>query len=245
VTEVRDRGKRPAAPELPGRNLTYGLLDTLGKAIVTGRYDDVAFPTEAELAQQHAVSRSVTREAVKMLTAKGLLTARPRKGTTVQPQANWNLFDPDVLRWLLERKFSLNLLRQFTELRAAVEPAAAALAARAANPAAIGEIEASFRRMQRAEAGQDDPLASDIAFHLAILRASANPFYIQFQDVVATALMTSIRFTNRFIGRTASLPQHQSVLSAVQRGNAQGAHDAMAGLIADVMVLIADAEQRT
>jgi DNA-binding FadR family transcriptional regulator len=63
--------------------------------------------------------------------------------------------------------------------------------------------------------------------------------------VVATALMTSIRFTNRFIGRTASLPQHQSVLSAVQRGNAQGAHDAMAGLIADVMVLIADAEQRT
>ena len=109
-----------------GRNLTFGMLDTLGRAIVTGGYEKQRFPTEAELAEQHKVSRSVTREAVKMLTAKGLLTARPRKGTTIQPSSHWNLFDPDVLRWLLERKFSLRLLRQFSELRVAIEPAAAA-----------------------------------------------------------------------------------------------------------------------
>src|SRR4051812_5173598 len=102
------------APEGEPRNLTFGLTDTLGKAIVTGVYDDTRFPTEAELAVQHNVSRSVTREAVKMLTAKGLLTARPRKGTTVLPASSWNLFDTDVLRWLLERKFSLELLRQFS-----------------------------------------------------------------------------------------------------------------------------------
>ena len=111
-----------------GRNLTYSMLDALGREIVTGGYDGRRFPTEAELAKAHGVSRSVTREAVKMLTAKGLLTARPRKGTTVQPGSSWNLFDPDVLRWLLERKFSLELLRQFSELRIAIEPAAAALA---------------------------------------------------------------------------------------------------------------------
>ena len=64
-----------------GRNLTYGLLDHLGKTIVTGGYADKAFPTEAELSKQHGVSRSVTREAVKMLTTKGLLSARPRQGT--------------------------------------------------------------------------------------------------------------------------------------------------------------------
>lgn len=244
VTEAREQGRIEGNPGAPSRNLTYRLLDALGKAIVTGRYDDAPFPTEAELAQQHAVSRSVTREAVKMLTAKGLLTARPRRGTTVQPASNWNLFDPDVLRWLLERKFSLNLLRQFTELRAAVEPAAAALAAQSADAAAIGEIEASFQRMEQAEAGKDDPLASDIAFHLAILRASANPFYIQFQDVVATALMTSIRFTNRFIGRTASLPQHEAVLASIKRGDLAGAQAAMAELIDDVMRLIADAERK-
>src|SRR5687768_15914850 len=85
--------------DVAGRNLTFAMLDRLGRAIVTGAYDQQRFPTEAELAQQYEVSRSVTREAVKMLTAKGLLTARPRKGTTVQPSRCWNLFDADVLRW--------------------------------------------------------------------------------------------------------------------------------------------------
>lgn len=131
----------------PGRNLTHRLLEALGRAIVTGRYADTDFPTEGELAKQHAVSRSVTREAVKMLTAKGLVTARPRKGTTVQPSSSWNLFDPDVLRWLLERKFSLELLRQFTELRIAIEPAAAAIAARAADAEGVAAITGGYERM--------------------------------------------------------------------------------------------------
>jgi len=227
----------------PGRNLTYGLLDEIGRAIVTGQFDKHQFPTEAELARQHAVSRSVTREAVKMLTAKGLLTARPRKGTTVQPSSEWNLFDADVLRWLLERKFSLELLRQFTELRIAIEPAAAALAAEAADADGIASIRDGYDRMVAADAGEDDPLEADIDFHMAVLQACANPFYVQFRDVVMTALRTSIRFTNRFNGRTASLPQHLAVLSAIQKRNAKAAHTAMTRLIADVMSLIANAER--
>jgi DNA-binding FadR family transcriptional regulator len=226
------------------RNLTFGLLDTLGKAIVTGVYDAERFPTEAELAIRHSVSRSVTREAVKMLTAKGLLTARPRRGTTVQPASAWNLFDPDVLRWLLERNFSLSLLRQFSELRVAIEPTAAGLAARRGDRQAIAAIEASYRRMEAAEAGGDDPLDADIAFHVAVLSASGNPFYRQFHDVVTTALHTSIRFTNRFEGRTASLPAHRAVLEAIQRGEGDAAEQAMRTIIADVMVLFADAETR-
>ena len=227
-----------------GRNLTYAMLDALGKEIVTGYYDDRVFPTEAELARQHDVSRSVTREAVKMLTAKGLLTARPRKGTTVRPAAHWNLFDPDVLRWLLERKFSLLLLRQFSELRVAIEPAAAALAAAAADEDGRAAIASGYERMVAAEAGDDDPLEADIAFHIAILQASANPFYVQFCDVVMTALRTSIRFTNRFKGHTASLPQHRAVLTAIQQGDGDGAKGAMTALIADVMALIGDAERK-
>ena len=231
------------APEAV-RNLTFGLTDTLGKAIVTGAYEDARFPTEAELAIHHSVSRSVTREAVKMLTAKGLLTARPRRGTTVQPASAWNLFDPDVLRWLLERKFSLSLLRQFSELRIAIEPAAAGLAARLGDAAAIAGIAASYRRMEAAEAGGDDPLDADIAFHVAVLDASGNPFYRQFKDVVATALHTSIHFTNRFEGRTASLPAHGAVLAAITAGDAEGAEVAMRTIISDVMDLFADAETR-
>lgn len=226
-----------------GRNLTYGMLDHLGKVIVTGGYDDRPFPTEAELSIQHSVSRSVTREAVKMLTAKGLLSARPRQGTIVQPSSSWNLFDADILRWLLERKFSLDLLRHFTELRFAIEPAAAELAARAADQAGLDAIAAGFQRMVAAEAGDDDTLEADIAFHLSILHASANPFFVQFRDVVATALRTSIRFTNRIQGRTADLGAHQAVKVAIERRDAPAAHAAMLHIIEDVMVLITHAAE--
>jgi DNA-binding FadR family transcriptional regulator len=226
-----------------GRNLTFGMLEALGRAIVTGAYEGRRFPTEAELAVQHMVSRSVTREAVKMLTAKGLLTARPRKGTTVQPSSSWNLFDTDVLRWLLERKFSLELLRQFSELRIAIEPEAAALAAREARAPAIAEIRSGYERMEEAEASGEDTLEADIGFHIAVLNASANPFYMQFRDVVATALRTSIRFTNRFKGRTASLPAHHAVLAAIEAGDREAARGAMAAIIAEVMSMIEDAER--
>lgn len=228
-----------------GRNLTYGLLDALGRAIVVGELDDAPFPTEAVLAERYAVSRSVTREAVKMLTAKGLLTARPRTGTTIQPADRWNMFDPDVLRWMLERRLSLRLLRQFNELRLAIEPAAADLATRAGEAALLADVRLGYGRMAAAEAGEDDPLEADIAFHLAVLRASTNPFFLQFQNLVTTALRTSIRFTNRFVGRTASLPQHYAVLEAIEAGAPEAAASAMRLLIADVLKLIATAEDES
>ena len=221
-----------------GRNLTYGMLDNLGRAIVTGHYEQRSFPTEAELARQHGVSRSVTREAVKMLTAKGLLSARPRQGTVIQPSGNWNLFDTDVLRWLLERKFSIELLVHFNQLRVAIEPEAAALAAGFAGPGDLRDIAAGLERMRAAEAGEDDPLDADIAFHVAILRASKNPFYAQFRDVVATALRTSIRFTNRIKGRTANIADHEAVAEAIATGDAPAARAAMHRLIQDVLTLI-------
>ena len=230
-------GIEDTGPQL-GRNLTYGMLDAIGRAIVVGDYDGATFPTEAELAKQHGVSRSVTREAVKMLTAKGLLSARPRQGTIVQPTTSWNLFDTDVLRWLLERQFSIDLLRQFNELRVAIEPEAAALAARVATADDIERVNAGLKRMERAERGDDDALESDIAFHVAVLRASRNPFYAQFRDVVSTALRTSIRFTNRVKGRTANVADHAAVRDANVGGNPDKARKAMRALISDVLELI-------
>ncbi len=230
-------GIEDTGPQL-GRNLTYGMLDAIGRAIVVGDYEGATVPTEAELAKQHGVSRSVTREAVKMLTAKGLLSARPRQGTTVQPTTSWNLFDTDVLRGLLERLFSIDLLRQFNELRVAIEPEAAALAARVATADDIERVNAGLKRMERAERGDDDALESDIAFHVAVLRASRNPFYAQFRDVVSTALRTSIRFTNRVKGRTANVADHAAVRDAIAGGNPEKARKAMRALISDVLELI-------
>lgn len=230
-----------AKPHL-GRNLTYGMLDSLGRDIVLGKYTNRPFPTEAELTEQHGVSRSVTREAVKMLTAKGLLSARPRQGTSVQSPDSWNLFDTDVLRWLLERRFSIDLLRQFNELRVAIEPEAAALAAKVADAHDLAAISAGLERMREAERGFDDPLDSDIAFHIAILQATKNPFYAQFQSIVTTALRTSIRFTNRIKGRTASVDDHSAVEEAIIRRQPDKARKAMRHLIGEVLVLIEDAE---
>ncbi len=225
-----------------GRNLTYGLLDSLGRAIVIGHYDQQVFPTEAELAKQHSVSRSVTREAVKMLCAKGLLSARPRQGTIIEPTTSWNLFDPDVLRWILERKFSVDLLRHFNQLRVAIEPAAAALAAVHADEAQLAAISEGVARMEAAEKGQDNTLDADISFHVAVLRASNNPFYLQFRDVVSTALRSSILFTNRIKGRTASVADHGAVRDAIARRHADGARVAMQRIITDVLDLIEKAE---
>src|ERR1700736_3304425 len=132
-----------------GQNLTYSIAHNLGVAIVTGVYtSDNPIPIEADLCRQYSASRSVLREAVKMLTAKGLLGSRPRLGTWVQPEEKWNLLDPDVLGWLLERKFSPALLIEFTEIRLAMEPGAAALAARGGDPAGKTAIREAIERMQ-------------------------------------------------------------------------------------------------
>jgi len=223
---------------LQGRNLTYSLVETLGQAIVTGEYDSKRFPTEAELSLQFGASRSITREAVKMLTAKGLLSARPRQGTSVQPQAHWNLLDPEVLRWLLERKFSLKLLSEFTEIRLAIEPVAASLAARNADEAMLEEIRLGIERMRAAARGEDDALSADIAFHVAILSATNNHFYEQLRVLVNTALRISIRYTNRLKGHTASLPAHEKVYEAIAAHDPVTAADAMRVIIVDVLQLI-------
>jgi len=223
-----------------GQNLTYSIAHHIGIAIVTGVYSkDNPIPIEADLCREYGASRPVLREAVKMLTAKGLLGARPRRGTWVQPEERWNLLDPDVLGWLLERKFSPALLIEFTELRLAVEPGAATLAARAAGPDEKQAISRAIERMQAADRGDDDPLESDIAFHVAVLAASRNRFYAQLGGFTSTALRISIRMTNRYKGvRLASVADHKKVADAIIAGKPAVAGEAMRKLIQEALDII-------
>jgi DNA-binding FadR family transcriptional regulator len=231
-------------PRVRGENLTYRIVEDLGIAVVTGRYtENNPFPVEADLCKQYGVSRSILREAVKMLTAKGLLSARPRQGTWVQPEDVWNLLDPDVLRWLLERKFSYSLLIEFLQMRLAVEPIAAGLAALVAKPADKAAMVAAIGRMIAAERGDDDPLNSDIAFHVGVMHATGNRFYSQFSDLIVTALRFSIRTTNYFKGvKLASIADHKKVADAVMAGDAQTAETAMRSLIQEALDLIRGAQ---
>jgi DNA-binding FadR family transcriptional regulator len=222
----------------PGRSLTYELLETLGRAIVTGMYEVRPFPTELEIAREHGVSRSVVREAVKMLAAKGLVSARPRIGTTVEPSRNWNLFDPDVIGWLVERQFSLSLLHQFSELRLGLEPAAAEIMARNGSEESIVAVSAALDRMIAARQGADDPLEADVAFHVAILRGTDNLFYSQLHDLLAVPLRTSIRFTNRFLGKSADISRYVEVRDHISAGEPAKARNAMTLIIEDVIALL-------
>lgn len=229
-----------------GQNLTYAIVEELGHAVVTQAYGDaLPFPIEAELCKQFGASRTVLREAVKMLTAKGLLSARPRQGTWVEPEHRWNLLDPDVLRWLLERKFSLELLAEFTEIRFAIEPSAAALAARNATPESLARIRAAIARMNSAADGEDDPLESDIAFHVSVLHATGNRFYAQLEDVINAALRISIRLTNSVKGvPQADVDIHKKVLDAIQAGDSNKARASMEIIISEVLDLIGTAKRK-
>ena len=229
------------------KNLTQSIVQDLGVAIVTGKYYDVPFPKEIELSEKYGAARTVTREAVKMLTSKGLLSARPRQGTRVEREDHWNLLDPDVLRWLLERNFSLELLIEFTQIRLSVEPGAAALAAQVASGEERAAIAHAIARMIAAEQGEDDPLNADIAFHVSVLQASGNRFYRQMREMIETALRFSIRKTNDFKGRLASVADHKVVADAILAGDSGVAEVRMRELIQgalDLMLKVKDQETK-
>lgn len=221
-------------------NLTATVVDTLGRAIVTRQHEAAAvLPMEDELRAQFGVSRTVLREAIRMLSAKGLVIARQRKGTVVQPEAAWNLLDPDVLEWMLDREFSIELLVDFTEMRLAIEPRAAALAAQSASGTQRRAIVAGIDRMMAAENGADDPLESDIAFHVAVLQASNNRFMRQFTDLAETTLRFSIRRTNAYQGVSrASAANHKRVSDLIIGGQAAQAQAAMFNLIHGALDLL-------
>jgi DNA-binding FadR family transcriptional regulator len=222
-----------------GANLTRSIVLDLGSAIVTGKYEDGGFPTEKELCLQYGAARTVLREAVKMLTAKGLLSARPRRGTRVQDEDSWNLLDPDVLSWLLERKAATDLLMEFTEMRLAVEPIAAGLAARRGTADQKAAIADALEAMRAAEHGHGDTLEADIRFHLAILDATGNRFFRQLKGMIETALRISIQRTNRLMGlETSETEVHSLVAEAILEGDVEGARGRMRKLITDLVVLL-------
>ena len=203
-----------------GMNLTQQVADTLGRAIVNGTYGQQnPVPSEAVICEQLQVSRSAAREAVKSLAAKGLIVSRARQGIRILPEHEWNLFDADVLQWMRDANPSLELLKEVTQLRLAVEPEAAILAAQRQNTEKVGKIAAALERMGNAETGLDDPLESDIAFHLSVLDASENRFFMQLGRIIDATLRVSIRFTNMRTGVNAGVHRdHKKIYDAIAEG---------------------------
>ncbi|MDM7859219.1 FCD domain-containing protein [Alteromonas sp. ASW11-36] len=216
-------------------NITQNLTHTLGLAILRGDFVD-ALPSEAEICERFGVSRSSTREAVKMLSAKGLIRSRPKQGIRIQPERNWNMFDPDVLKWTLVSKPTLNLLREFFEMRLVTDPQAAALAAQHALPENIVELRKSIDRMRDAESGLDDSLDADIAFVTALFEATHNRFFIQLIEFTSTALRVTSRYSNRMQGVSFSnLATCIAVFDAIVQKQADTAFELVQNMLTQMM----------
>lgn len=199
------------------RYLLAQTLDQLGEAIVAGHYGaDGSLPPEATLCAQLGVSRTVVREAVKSLVAKGMLSTGPKVGTRVLPADGWNWFDAQVVGWQSKIGLSPAFLRDVQELRRMVEPAAVRMAALRATAADIAEIESAYQGMQQAIDHGGDYVSHDLRFHQGLLLASHNRLVVQTGRALGALLRTAFEVsTSRPDGPAQSQALHRAVLDAV------------------------------
>ena len=224
--------KTPTAEN--SRPTPASFLERLGLAIADGTLAPHSVLRIDELEVEHKVSRSVVREATKVLSSMGMLESRRRLGTVVQAEDHWNLYDPQVIRWRLASSARLDQLRTLNELRGAIEPQAARLAAGRISLEAGSDLVSLAARLWAAGQGdnQEQFLRLDIEFHAAVLKASGNAMFSQLHNLVREVLTGRTEH-----GLMPHLPHHEAlqlhvdVASAIQRGEAEAAHAAMSRIV--------------
>jgi DNA-binding FadR family transcriptional regulator len=214
----------------PRRGLHGELVHAIGVRIVGGELrpgDPV--PTEVE-GSGAEVSRTVVREAIKVLAAKGLVVSRPKTGTHVRERRYWNLIDPDVLAWRIEAEAGDAFFVDLFELRRLIEPRAAALASTRATAEEIAELEECFTAMTAA-AGVDEEahVAADLRFHTIILDACHNELLAHVGSTLRAAFKLSFARTQTVAVET--LGMHETVLAGIRDGDGEAAEAAMLELI--------------
>lgn len=198
----------------------------LGMGIILGQYKEGALlPGEADLIKQFGASRTVLREAIKTLAAKGMVVSRTRVGTRVRTRTSWNMFDPDVLRWYLEGGVDRRFLRDLSEIRLAVEPAAASLAAVRRTEQDLHALDAAIAAMRETKAINAGYAEADLAFHLALADASGNVFMRSIGAVIEAALRVSFQLSSPSdeAGHERSWRAHADIVDAIRRGDAAAA----------------------
>ena len=225
--------------ELEGRPAPTGLharlLDRLGLAICGGDLATGSVVRIDQLQERYGVSRSVVREAIRVLASMGLVTPRRRVGVQVLAAARWNLYDPQVIRWRLASPARIAQLQSLTELRTAIEPEAARLAALRAPLADASELMGLAGKLWAAGQANDAEafLALDIQFHRLVLSSSGNEMFAKLHTLVEAVLTGRTQYG--LIPRhphNEALQLHVDVASAIQRGSGDDAHSAMLGIMA-------------
>lgn len=207
----------------------------MGRRIVAGTFQPgELIEDEKSLADRYAVSRVVVREAVKILVEKGMLSVRRGIGTHVRTRNNWKLLDDDVMAWHLSAPPRREFLAQLTEMRLAVEPAAARWAAERATEEDIEAIQTACDRMAAEQGSAERFIIADALFHKAVLHAAHNEFLAAIEGVTYSALLISVRITNKDPRENgASIPFHRDVANAIAARDGALAEKLTAKLLQD------------
>jgi DNA-binding FadR family transcriptional regulator len=209
------------------------LARKIGIAILSGEYQPgEAFGGEIEQSEAAGVSRTAYREAMRILTAKGLLESRPRAGTHVTPRRRWNMLDPDVLEWMFAGKPDEAFILDLFELRGVIERAAAALAATRHDAEDLARMDEGLAGMRRYGLARAEGQAADQDFHTALLGAARNEALISLATSVAAAVRWTTRFKLRYRQHPRDpLPEHEALRDAVASRDPHSARAAMDHLL--------------
>jgi DNA-binding FadR family transcriptional regulator len=220
-------------PSLQRQNLSEQVVHQVGLSIMRNEFKPGdTLSSEPELSLQFNVSRSVMREALKVLNAKGLIESRPRTGTRVRPRAEWNILDPEVIDWLYEAGPDQSFLDALCEVRLMFEPMTARLAATRATDDEVKNIEECYQRMEEGVNSPETYIPADLAFHSAICAAAHNEMLQKITATLAPSLQVSRIVTSRLPGANlAAMPVHQAVMEAIRKRDERTAEEAMHKLV--------------
>lgn len=238
MIEARHPVRVPFAARLSGgRTGQDQVVRAMGMLIVSGEFPEGALlPGEADLMARFGISRTVLREVLKTLAAKGLVVSRTRVGTRVRDQVDWNMFDPDLISWRVELGMDVRFLNALYEIRLAVEPAAAALAATRCDPDQLARLRAIIETFRRPDHTRASFAETDLAFHLEVAAASGNPFMRAVGAIIEAALVASFADTapvNDAARLQATADAHGAIVAAIAAGTPEAASAAMTAVIED------------
>ncbi len=223
-------GKKIRVSAIGNRTSLHGrIAEYLGVSILSGKIrPGEVLPTEAALGGSLNVSRTAIREAVKVLTSKGLVEVRRKTGTRIRPKKDWNALDPDVLAWQFFGGSLPTAIMDLLELREVIEPASARMAAERATTEDMAEIEKAFSEMERSVGETAASVEADLRFHLAILESTHNSFMRPFGALIQAALRASFHQTNKDLpAYQQALLKNRRVLIAIKNKTPIAAEDAM------------------
>jgi len=204
------------------------VVDQLGAHIVKDMQPGDTLPNENDLSERLGVSRTVIREATKVLAEKGLVESRPKVGTLVKARKFWQLLDPDVIRWEYALGPRREFMKEITEVRRTIEVAAAEYAALRATPESIQNIESCYEALVNSVNDDELYIVTDLRFHEAIFAACRNQFLENLATTLRVALESSRKITVQLPGSSfEALPLHRAVVDAIAAHDVSQAREAV------------------